>query len=114
MLSAQRVEAVRNKVAVWPEIFDEKAPLPGYRRGSNRSSVPGVTLMSSDELRQLSALQVAFTGSETRASNDSLRKRTVHGMGDDYVMQHFMDDEPEPEPEVPVAYHEVDDSELEA
>jgi hypothetical protein len=68
--------------------------------------------MGSDELRQLSEVQIAFIGSETQAPNRSLR-RTARGMGDEYLMQHFVDDEPEPEAEIPIGYHEIGDSDLE-
>ena len=54
-LSTAQVEAVRRKVAVWPEIYDQKAPLPGHCRNSNGSNtVRGITLMSRDELQELS------------------------------------------------------------
>jgi hypothetical protein len=33
--------------------------------------------------------------------------------GDDFVLQHYWDDEPEAESELAVGYHELDDSELE-
>ena len=64
-LSPAQVEAVRRKVAVWPEIYDQKAPLPGYRRTFDcRNNVRGITLMNRDELQKLSEVQVAFIGSE--------------------------------------------------
>ena len=113
-LSAAQVEAVRRKVAVWPEIYDQKAPLPGHCRNSNRcKTVRGVTLMSRDELQKLSDLDVAFIGSETRSPSHLLRRNLVRVMGDDFVLQHYRDDEPEPESEVAVGYHELDDSKLE-
>ena len=114
MLSAAQVQAVRCKIAVWPEIYDQKAPLPGYCRDSSRcNNMRGVTLMSRDELQKLSDSHVAFVGAETRSPSHPLRSSRVRGLGRDYVMQHYGEDEPEFEPEVPVGYHEVDDSGLE-
>jgi hypothetical protein len=113
-LSAAQVEAVRRKVAVWPEIYDQKAPLPGCCRNSNLcNTVRGVTLMSRDELQKLSDLQVAFVGSEAQSPSHPLRRNRVPVIGDHYVLQHYRDDEPEPESELAVEYHELDDSELE-
>lgn len=113
-LSARHVEAVRNKVAVWPEIYDHKAPLPGHCRVSDCGNTPGIRLMSRQELQKLSSLQVAFIGLEAQSSNYSLRKSKMRAMRDDYVLQHYGDDEAEPESEVAVGYHELDASELEA
>ena len=112
-LSPAQVEAVRRKVAVWPEIYDQKAPLPGYRRNFDcRNTVRGITLMSRDELQKLSELQVAFIGSEAQPPNYLLRKSRMRTMRDDFVLQHYRDDEPEPDSEATVGYHELDDSEL--
>ena len=68
--------------------------------------------MSRDELQRLSDLDVGFIGSETQSPSHPLR-RNVRIMGNDYVLQHYRDDEPEPESEVAVGYHELDDSESE-
>jgi hypothetical protein len=113
-LSAALVEGVRRKVAVWPEIYDQKAPLPGHCRNSNCcNTVHGITVMSRDELQKLSGLQVGFTCSETRPLDLLLRKNRTRIAGDDFVLQHYRDDEPEPVSEVAVGYHELDDTELE-
>ena len=99
-LSAAQVEAVRLKVAVWPEIYDQKAPLPGCCRNSDLcNTVRGVTLMSRDELQKLSDLQVAFVGSEAQLPSRLLRRNRMPVMGEDYVLQHYRDDESEPESE---------------
>ena len=113
-LSAAQVEAVRRKVAVWPDIYDQKAPLPGHCRNSNCSkTVHGITLMSRDELQELTDLQVAFVGLEAGPPNHFLRKNRMRVMRDEFVLQHYRDDEPEPESEVAVGYHEPDDGESE-
>ena len=113
-LSDAQVEAVRRKVAAWPEIYDQRAPLPGHCRNSNRcKTVRGVTLMSRDELQSLSDLDVALIASETRSPDHLLRRNRVRVMGDDYMLQHYSDDEPEPKSELAVGYHDLDDSELE-
>ena len=113
-LSPAHVETVRRKVAVWPEIYDQKAPLPGHCRNSNCcDTVRGITLMSRDELPKLSDLQGGFICSETRPLGRLLRKNRMRFAGDDFVLQHYWDDEPEAESELAVGYHELDDSELE-
>lgn len=113
-LSAAQVEAVQRKVAVWPEIYDEKAPLPGYVRDSNRrNTMRGVTLMSRDELQRLSNLQVAFIGSETRPLDELFRKNTTRLPDNDFVQQHYVDDERESLSDIAVGYHDIDGSELE-
>ncbi len=111
-LSAARVEAVRRKVELWPEIYDQRAPLPGCRRNSNLcDTLRGVTLMSPDELRRLSGGQVGFVGSEAKPLTHLLHENRMRNMRDDFVLQHYRDDERETEPDVPVGYHELDDSE---
>jgi hypothetical protein len=113
-LSTAQVEAVRRKVALWPEIYDQKSPLPGSYRNSNCChTVRGITLMSRDELQELSDLQVGFICSETRPLDRSLRKNRMRIAGDDFVLEHYRDDEPEPASEVAVGYHELDNSDLE-
>lgn len=113
-LSFAQVEAVRRKVAVWLEIYDRKAPLPGHCRNSNCcDTVSGIRLMRRDELQKLSDLQAGFICSETRPLDRLLRKNRMRIAGNDFVLQHYRDDEPETESEVAVGYHEVDDSELE-
>ena len=113
-LSAALVEAVRRKVAVWPEIYDRKAPLPGHCVNSSFSdTVRGITLMSRDELQNLSDPRVAFVGLETRPPDHLLRKNRMRVMRDDFVLQHYRDDEPEPESEVAVGFCEPDDSKSE-
>jgi hypothetical protein len=113
-LSPAQVEAVRRKVAVWPEIYDQKAPLPGYDRTFDcRNNVRGITLMNRDELQKLSEVQVAFIGSEAQLPSYLARKSRMRTMRDDFVLQHYRDDEPEPDSEATVGYYELDDSELE-
>jgi hypothetical protein len=113
VLSAAQVEAVRRKVALWPEIYDQKAPLPGAYNDSNCcNTVRGITFMSRDELQRLSSLDLAFIGSETRLSSQLLR-RNVRTMGNDYVLQYYVDDECEPEAEIAVGYQELGHSESE-
>ncbi len=93
-LSPAQVEAVRRKVAVWPEIYDQKAPLPGYRRTLDcRNNVRGITLMNRDELQKLSEVQVAFIGSETQLPSYLVRKSRMRTMKDDFVQQHYRDDD---------------------
>ncbi len=112
-LSAAQVEAVRRKVAVWPEIYDQKATLPGHYRTSDCcTTVRGITLMSRDELQKLTD-QAMFFGSETRSPSRLLRRNSVRAMGDDYVLQHYRDDEPETVTDIALGYHELDDGELE-
>lgn len=108
------MEAVRRKVAVWPEVYDQRAPLPGHGRASDCGNTPGIRLMTREELQKLSSQQGAFIGLEAQPSNYSLRKSKMRAMRDDFVRQHYGDDEAEPESEVAVGYHEVDASELEA
>jgi hypothetical protein len=113
-LSTAQVEAVRRKVAVWPDIYDQKAPLPGHYRNSNyRHTVHGITLMSRDELQKLSDLHVGFISSETRPLDRLPRKNRTRITGDDFVMQHYRDDETESVSDIAVGYHELDDSEIE-
>lgn len=113
-LSPAQLEAVRRKVAVWPEIYDQKAPLPGYRRTSDcRNNVRGITLMNRDELQKLSDVQVGFIGSEAQLPSYLVRKRRMRIMREEFVLQHYRDDEAEPDSEATVGYHELDDSELE-
>jgi hypothetical protein len=113
-LSPAQVEMVRRKVAVWPEIYDQKAPLPGHCRNSDcGNTVRGIRLMSRDELQELSDLQVGFICSETRPLDRLLRKNRMQIAGDDFLLQHYRDDEPEPVSEVVVGYHELDDTDLE-
>ncbi len=113
-LSPAQVEAVRRKVAVWPEIYDQKASLPGYRRTFGcRNNVRGITLMNRDELQKLSEVQVAFIGSEAQLPSYLVRKSRMRTMKDDFVLQHYRDDEPEPDSEATVGYHELDNIELE-
>jgi hypothetical protein len=69
--------------------------------------------MSRDELQKLTDLQVMFIGSDPRSPSHLLRRNRVRAMGDDYVLQHYRDDEPETVPDIAVGYHELDDSELE-
>lgn len=113
-LSSAQVEGVRRKVALWPEIYDQKSPLPGrYRNSTCCDIVRGITLMSRDDLQELSDLQVGFICSETRPLDRPLRKNRMRIAGDDFVLQHYRDDEPEPVSEVSVGYHELDDTDLE-
>ena len=63
--------------------------------------------------RNYQSLQVAFIGSEAQPPSHLLRKSRMRTMRDDFVLQHYRDDEPEPDSEVAVGYHELDDSELE-
>ena len=113
-LSTAQVEAVRRKVAVWPDIYDQRAPLPGYGRSSSRCNTgSGITLMSRDELQRLSDRQVGLTCSETQPLDRLLRKNRVRIAEDDFVLQHYRDDEPENVSDIAVGYHELDDSELE-
>ncbi len=113
-LSPAQVEAVRRKVAAWPEIYDQKAPLPGYRRSFDcRNNVLGVTLMTREELRKMSEVQVAFIGLEAQLPSYLARKSRMRTMRDDFVLQHYRDDEPEADAETTVGYHELDDSDSE-
>jgi hypothetical protein len=113
-LSSAQAEGVRRKVALWPEIYDQKSPLPGRYRNSNCcNTVRGITLMSRDELQKLSDLQVGFIGSETRRLDRLSRKDRMRITGDDFVLQHYRDDELEPGSDVAVGYHELDGSDVE-
>jgi hypothetical protein len=96
------------------EIYDQKAPLPGYRRTFDcRNKVRGITLMTPDELQKLSEMQVAFIGLEAQLPSYLARKSRMRTMRDDFVLQHYRDDEPEADSEATVGYHELNESEFE-
>jgi len=114
-LSPAQVTEVRSKVGVWPEIYDRKAPLPGhYRRSACINSAPGVTVMSREELEQLTKPCVVFIDLGSRSYSDLVRKKRMRLTDDDFVQQHYVDDERASPSDVPIGYHEVDSSESES
>jgi hypothetical protein len=118
-LLPSHTEEVRRKVAVWPEIYDHKAPLPShYPRCNCTKTVRGVTLMSRAELERLSEMPITFSGSGAPTVDDLIHKSGERLARIDFVQQHYVDDEREsslagPKADIPVDFHEIDGTESE-
>jgi hypothetical protein len=114
-LSLGQMEAVRHKVALWTEIYDQKAPLPRrYRKSECQETAPGVKFVTSRELEQLSGLQITFAGPGPRPLHALLSRNKMGFRDSDLLRQTYADDEPEPLSDRAVGFHELDDSELES
>lgn len=114
--SASRIAIARDKVAAWPSVCERNAPLP--------IRPDGIRAMSREEFERFPVFQLygqAVLSLGTRPVDNVLLKNRTHLFDNDFVLQHYEDDEPESSEEtqerlygVPIGCREGDVSELEA